>query len=454
LRSGASGSPALAENRNSTRSGLGDVQGGELLLDRGCEAAGRRGAGGVEHLGAVAARLLELAGAILQGAEVLVRVLELLELGPHLRETTAELADLHAVLASQSVEVVQAILRGLELGGLDLELGGESGGRARRLLAGDRRQRELLLDELEVGRVVPAVARPLEQRRQPRGDRVIGLVQRAVGFTGELGPALGVAQQHDLASQRLGVDGVRIDCLELLDREPQVVDPQVSLGGAAREVLQGGHGLAPRGVAGAVKGEHLVEAGPGVEHLEVPRGVGQEVVLVLRADVDELLAELGEHGLGHQRRLHGRAPAAASGDRARDEQSLVLGRGPEAVGAEDRGDAIPRADVGLELGVDLPRLGALADHVAARAGAAEQRERADDDRLARPGLAGEHVESHGELERHVFEQREAADPQVRQHRRAVIADVAATSRPSPACARARRTRSRPAARAEAESGIG
>ena len=57
-----------------------------------------------------------------------------------------------------------------------------------------------------------------------------------------------------------------------------------------------------------------------------------------------------------------------------------------------------------------------ADQLRRGARAEQHRERAHDDRLARAGLAREHVEAGAELERRLLDNREVADAQFEQHR--------------------------------------
>jgi hypothetical protein len=151
-----------------------------------------------------------------------------------------------------------------------------------------------------------------------------------------------------------------------------------------------------------------------VEQVEVPRHVRERVVLVLRADVDQLLADALEHALRRQVGLHDRAPAPRASDHALEHQRLALaGRHVELV--EDRRDAPAGRGVELELALDARRLCALTDQVGAAPGAAQQRQRVDDDRLARAGLAGQHVHAAPELERDVVEEGQSADVQVAEH---------------------------------------
>ncbi|MFO0637298.1 MAG: hypothetical protein U0168_31115 [Nannocystaceae bacterium] len=396
---------------------LGDVQRAELGLDRGRQAGGGAAAGLVQLRRGLAAARIQLAGALAQGAQVFVGVLELLELEPHLRQLVGQLRDLDAVLAPQPFDRVQAIVGGLELAGLDLELVGEARGRPRGLLAGELRDRELLLDCAQLLRVVAATLGAIEPVRQSARDGVVGVVQRLVGLARELGPSLGVAQQRDAAAQGLVGLGVELDRLELVDREAQVVEVSLALGRTLLQLEQRALRRDPGGVAAAVLLEHRAELGPRVEPLEVARGVGEEVVLVLAADVDQLLADLGKHCLGHEAARDGGAAAAAAGHGAVHQQALVVvERGREAGAREHGRDALAAVRGQFERAVDLGALGALAHELGATAGAAEQRQRTHDDGLASAGLTGEHVEPTDQIERDVFEQREAADAQVQQHR--------------------------------------
>src|SRR5690349_13175881 len=189
-------------------------------------------------------------------------MLELVELRAHRHQPRRELAGLDAVLAPQSLELVQSILGELELTRLDLELLRELRGRARSLFAGHLRERELLFDLLERARVLAAVSRTLEQRRQSPRDRVVGLVQRRVRFTSELGPPLRIAQEQHALAQRIVIDRVGRRRLELLDLEAQVVDPSLALRSALAQLFQRTHRLAPLRMAPAMLRDRTAELRP------------------------------------------------------------------------------------------------------------------------------------------------------------------------------------------------
>jgi hypothetical protein len=68
-----------------------------------------------------------------------------------------------------------------------------------------------------------------------------------------------------------------------------------------------------------------------------------------------------------------------------------------------------------EQGLHAGRVRARAHHVPLQALAGEEVQGAQDEALARPGLAGEHVEPRAELQAHVLDQGQVADAQVFQH---------------------------------------
>ena len=119
----------------------------------------------------------------------------------------------------------------------------------------------------------------------------------------------------------------------------------------------------------------------------------QALVLVLAADVDEAPAQLAEDGGGGQLAGDVDAAAPAAPEHPPYHQPFVAQRHrlePEP------GHALAQAVFGgaargrREHRLDARLVGAGADEVGARAAAAEQRHRVEDQRLARSGLAGEH----------------------------------------------------------------
>ena len=133
---------------------------------------------------------------------------------------------------------------------------------------------------------------------------------------------------------------------------------------------------------------------------------------MLAVQVDEQPADLGEDRGAHGAAVDPRARATGGGDLAlqHDERLLRV----DAALVEQRGDLRPVADV--EDAFDRRAIGAGANQVRAGALAEQQAERADDDRLARTRLAGQHVESARERQRERFDDGEVPDAQLGQHR--------------------------------------
>ncbi len=144
-----------------------------------------------------------------------------------------------------------------------------------------------------------------------------------------------------------------------------------------------------------------------VEHVEVERRIEKAHVLVLAADVEQAAGCRLELRGGGQGTVD---PGAASPLPLQRAPHHQLGsRGGQPQGEEPRvaGSRVAGAEEGLHLGL----LGPGAHRVGLRAPAEHEMERIDEDALARPGLAGEHVEAGREVHLQLVDDGERPDPQ-------------------------------------------
>jgi hypothetical protein len=136
----------------------------------------------------------------------------------------------------------------------------------------------------------------------------------------------------------------------------------------------------------------------------------QHRLLVLAVDMDEVLAQLGQDGERDRAAVDVNATLAAARQVATDEHLVVVH--PEA----ERVAQMLRQRT-LEQPLHQCFIGLAANEIGAAAGAAQQRERLQQDALARSGLAGDHVQTAAEGDRKVIDDGDVADAQLAQHAR-------------------------------------
>jgi hypothetical protein len=329
------------------------------------------------------------------------------------RASGRQLVDLTAVLAPQPLELVRPLLRQLELTWLEGQLTGEPRRRRRRLLAGHLRRRQLLLD--------------LRQQRRAAAPR------RASSSSAASRPAIASSASYSASWAWRANAAQRCPSRSNVTRAA-APPARPAAGPAARSPRSESAGSRPappprpRAAAGRprppappatliparVALRVRLEPRECVEQLEVPRHVRQRVVLVLTADVDQLLADRSSTPCVVRIDCTTERPRPARPTtRSSTSPSSALALPPPA--RQQRRDPPLRRRVELELRLHPRRLGPLSHQLRAPPGPPQQRQRVDDDRLARPRLAGEHVHPAPQLERHIVEQGQATDVQVTEH---------------------------------------
>ncbi len=279
-------------------------------------------------------------------------------------------------------------------------------------------------------------------------ERVLAAVEERGGAAGEGAQLVGVLQAARLLLEALVLAGGQPRVLDLLDHVPQVVGAALGLGAPRGERA---HLLAHRGqLAGRLAYALGLRAGAaeGVEDAALRVAVEQGLRLVLAVQVDEQPPDLGEHAGGHRRAVGPRPRAPAGGDLALEHHRVLVDL--DAALVEQAGQVVAPGDV--ERPLDRRPVGARADQVGARPLAEEQPERADDDRLPRPGLAREHVEAAGEREGERLDDREVLDPQFGEHRPILPRTTRPVAAARPRAGRAGRRRGRATCRPGARRG--
>ena len=216
-------------------------------------------------------------------------------------------------------------------------------------------------------------------------------LQRGLAICPRIGQAILLAAQCRLLVRILEVGGC--DFVDLVAQD-------VSLTGALLLVApEAGQGvverpqLAPHGAQAA-----QVRAGEGIEHVALGSGGDQGPVLVLPVDLDQF-------GCGFPQRSDWRHAPVDPGLR------------PSLGGHRAGKDHLPLlvAVADHEPGLDERLGGAGAHHALVGASPEDQLQRLHDERLARPGLAGERGHAGAELDGQVLDHAQVADVQVGQH---------------------------------------
>ena len=393
----------------------------ELGGDGRGERAGSGGACGSELLGDPPPPLLRRRDGALRRLERVDAVREPVELGARDRSSGQQLfvrAGPEAPLRlGDAVELRLDLLQPPRLG---LERGGERSEVARRLAEPDLDVAELLrrLGEL---RGEPLHLAEGALRVRDEGCRALAILggergARDGGRVRELGH---VPEPLSLGAQVLL--GRRLEAVGRGDERAEVLEPVAlrrrpsgELGVAAP---RGGE-LAP-GAAGLGAARRLLLADEAVEDVELVRGPSEAPLLELAGHGDQALAHSGQV-------LAGRGPSprvgagAAVGEDAAREHEPVLVRGPE-LGETLQTLLVEEPGREVELGLDVCLVRAGPDEARVGFGAEEEPDRLGEDRLARPGLAGDRVEARPELEVGLADEDEVLDAEAPQHARMVRA---------------------------------
>ena len=185
--------------------------------------------------------------------------------------------------------------------------------------------------------------------------------------------------------------------------------------GGGEFLLQQPQGLRPFGEPAVGFGDvllrrsHVLET---VQEVPVRPRVQQRLVIVLSVQVDQQDAQSPEDGNGDQAAVD-RAPVApVAADLPPDDQPILL-----RVHADLR-QQVPQLRVALSFEQPLDDRGLRTTPYGVRRGPAAENEsqRADQDGLPGAGFTRKHVQSGGELDVHLVQERVVCDPQVREHR--------------------------------------
>ena len=233
------------------------------------------------------------------------------------------------------------------------------------------------------------------------GQHLVGAGHIAADALGRLHPAAGNVQRLVLA--RLGRQ--RLQLAHGMAKEILLLARglQRSLG-----LGQGCHRLAPGRPGGADGGN--VDAAKGIEQLPMPAGIEQPPVIMLAVQLDQNIRQPAQDLARHPPVIDpaGLAPVGCV-DAAQDQLVLDLdpGLGQQIAGGMSGGQ--------IEHGRHLALGGACAHQLGPPAPAQDKAQAIEQDRLARPRLAGQHVQARREFQRQPVDQQDVADVQHAQH---------------------------------------
>ena len=241
-----------------------------------------------------------------------------------------------------------------------------------------------------------------------------------LGIPRRLGEAGGAGEHLALLVEPRVLARAGVDLVELLELKGQVVGPASPLPLVVGERPLLAHQRrqrlenlpVPRAQAAGSR-----RSGEGVQQVEVGAGVEQGDVLVLAGHVDHAPHRAFQDGHGAERAVDEDPAPPRPGHHPSHQQlghpvaRTVPRRDPCRLEARER--RVVRRE--LEERLDRGLVGAFPEEVDAHAPPEHQVEGADEQRLARPGLAGEHVQARAETDLHLVHHRETRDAQGRQH---------------------------------------
>jgi hypothetical protein len=316
------------------------------------------------------------------------------------------------VLAHQALQPIHALLdlgqaRGVDGGALRVagQVAADLGQLGARVL---HRRRGSAERRIELGGLLQVGG----QARQLVAQGLVALLQAIRGAARHVEQLPGVAQAVALQRQLLHLVGLRrqgVDALQLEGHE------RLALATLAVGEARGGQAGRRLLEALDVDRELLALTGESREEVEVAEvggGIGERHAVVLRGDIAQVRRQACQLGGGAQAAVEIGARAPGRLHHAPHHQLAVAG---DAGRVEDGRQAVVPAH--LEQCFDLGLLGAGTHHLRAGSPAQDQPQGADDDRLARTGLAGDDVEAGLELELERVHQDEALHPQQRKHGR-------------------------------------
>ncbi len=280
---------------------------------------------------------------------------------------------------------------------------------------------QLHADLVEPGIGAPRALDLARRRRDAIARAVVAAVEQLLGRARRALQLVDRREPYALELDRRILARHERRAIELVELIAQVVDARVAL---ARIAAERGHRivapaqLRPRDRHRFAEPRFTAVArDERIEDLEVTRRIDEALMLVLARQIHEQPAELGEPRRGRQRAVDVRAAAPAALDHAADRDFVVDLACGQARAVEHAEHTRAQILGDLDDRLDDRLVGSRARDVRRRAPAAQQVHRLDDQRLARAGLAREHVHAGAELDLDIGQDREVRDSQMPQHHR-------------------------------------
>ncbi len=315
------------------------------------------------------------------------------------------------MLARRGAQREEPLFDAFELARVEIEVargGFEDGERLVGFVGGALGCRHRLVEQ-----ALGAIARPFEAPGGARegGLRAGGAGQLADRLAKGLGQALGVLQQGPARRQTVFLARFGGEGLELGQMMAQQILFLAAGGDLPRRLVLGLPRRTPAAPGSGQGGAAARLVGQRVEDQAVVGGVEQAALLELALDFDEAVAELAQQADARRLVVDKGAPAAVAAQQAAQHDRLAGGVEPGL--AQDRLRRMVLPD--RELGGD-GRLGGAVAHQAGLGPLAErQPERVQQDRLPRPGLAGQHAETRTKRQIEPVDQDNFAYGQPNQH---------------------------------------
>ena len=302
-----------------------------------------------------------------------------------------EAVERHAVLAREVLQPRQPPFHRRERVRVEVEVGTDAFDQRRRFVELDRGRIEHRVDlgqaRLVRGLALQGAAQALQLHRQ-RGLAAEAFAGVLAGRDQRRGVGLAAVPAVEFG-QRFGIEGFRVEFVEL------VAQPVAAFAGIAA-CEQGGvfaRQFAPARSVPAHLGDRPLVAGVGIEQVALRRPRQQRLLFVLAVDFEQ---QCGQFRDLRQRRRAAVDPGARTAVGAQRAPQLAFVAVVEFLRAQpvERGRGI----VERELRGQLRAFGAVADHAAVGALAAEEAERIHQQGLAGAGFAGNHGQARTELQ--------------------------------------------------------
>jgi hypothetical protein len=391
--------------------GSGHAETGERGGDLGGQPHGAVGAHGGEASRRIVQGLLLPLDLAFQLVVVQFRAVQARQLGSCRDRRAEHVLDLGAVLAPQALEQVLPAPDLIEARRVLLDPAAVAAHLAAELLETVEGVLHDLPPGLE-GRIdADDLLEAAPDFREACGHGVLAGVEFRVETVRQAGQLAGVGEPPCLHLQVRFLARPRTGALDLIDLEPKEIRPLFRRPDLRLKFSQPGAGATDAGMPFAHLGGEIRGARPGIQQRALLARVQERLVLVLAVQVHQVRTELTQERHCRRRAIHPDAAAATGRNFTPQDEMSVLR--VDAVVGQNRLDS--RQALHIEYALHLRPGRARSHRVGRRPLAEKQRERAHDDGLPRPRLAGEDMESLAQLEGQPIDDGVIADAKFGKH---------------------------------------